>query len=92
MFIESAVATGLPYNADYSGETQEGVALAQQTVRDGVRESTATRYLAPAAKRPNMSIISGAEAVALLMEGKRCVGVRYVRNGAIEEVRAARLF
>ncbi|MCB1742222.1 MAG: GMC family oxidoreductase N-terminal domain-containing protein [Gammaproteobacteria bacterium] len=90
LFIESARSAGIPYNADYSGATQEGVAMAQQTVKRGLRQSTATQYLAPARKRSNMTILSGAEASALVFEGKRCVGVRYERNGRVEEARARR--
>jgi choline dehydrogenase len=90
LFIESAKTVGIPYNADYSGATQEGVAMAQQTVKRGLRQSTATQYLEPARRRPNMTILSGAEASALLIEGKRCVGVRYTRQGRTEEARARR--
>jgi len=90
LFIDAAKATGLSYNADYSGAAQEGVAMAQQTVFKGERESTATKYLEPARKRSNVTIHSGAEAERLIFEGKRCVGVRYRRNGQVEEARAAR--
>jgi choline dehydrogenase len=90
LFIESAKAAGHVYNPDYSGATQEGVAMAQQTVHRGMRQSTATGYLAAARKRPNMTILSGAEAASLILEGARCVGVRYRRNGQMEEARAAR--
>jgi choline dehydrogenase len=90
LFIKSAQAIGLPLNPDYSGAAQYGVAMAQQTVHRGFRQSVATQYLAPASKRPNLAIIQGAEAASLIMEGQRCVGVRYRRNGAMEEVRASR--
>ena len=90
LFIEAAKTAGIPYNSDYSGATQEGVAMAQQTIKRGLRESTATQYLEPARKRPNMTILSGAEASALLVDGKRCFGVRYTRNGRTEEARATR--
>ena len=90
LFISAANAVGIPYNQDYSGETQDGVAMAQQTVRRGLRQSTATQYLEPARKRPNMTILSGAEASTLLFDGKRCSGVRYNRNGKTEEARATR--
>ena len=33
---------GIPHNSDYSGETQEGVAMAQLTAWRGERQSTAT--------------------------------------------------
>jgi choline dehydrogenase len=90
LFIRSAVATGLPYNPDYSGASQEGVCMAQQTVYRGLRQSTATQYLEPARKRPNLTILSGAETTSLILEGKRCVGVRYRRNGVIEQAAASR--
>ena len=90
LFIEAAVAAGIPCNPDYSGATQEGVAMAQQTVHRGFRQSTATQYLEPARRRPNLTILSGAEAECLLLEGKRCVGVRFRRDGRLEEARATR--
>lgn len=90
LFIRAANAAGIASNPDYSGETQEGIAFAQQTVYRGMRRSTATDYLAPARGRRNLTIRSGAEATSLLMEGKRCVGVRFVVDGKTHEVRAAR--
>lgn len=90
LFTESAVAAGIPRNADYSGESQEGVAMAQKTSNRGLRHSTATQYLYPARNRPNLSIVQGAEATSLVLEGKRCVGVRFRRNGQDVEVRASR--
>lgn len=90
LFIGSAQAAGIPYNQDYSGERQEGVAMAQQTVYRGLRQSTATQYLKPASKRPNVTILTGAEAESLIIEGKRCVGVRFRRGGKLEEARTSR--
>ncbi|MEZ5649947.1 MAG: GMC family oxidoreductase N-terminal domain-containing protein [Burkholderiaceae bacterium] len=90
LFIRSANAIGIPSNPDYSGASQEGVAMAQQTVRRGLRESTATGYLAQARRWTNLTIRSGAEASSLLFEGKRCIGVRYQRGGQTHEARASR--
>jgi choline dehydrogenase len=90
LFIKSAVKVGIPHNPDYSGATQEGVSMAQQTVYRGLRQSTASQYLEPARKRPNMTIISGAEATSLMLEAKRCVGVRFKRDGETCEARATR--
>ncbi len=90
LFIDAAKAQGLPHNPDYSGETQEGVAMAQQTVFKGERESTAVKYIEPARKRSNVTVHSGAEAEELLFEGKRCIGVTFRRNGRLEKAFAAR--
>jgi choline dehydrogenase len=90
LFIRSAVAAGIPYNPDYSGATQEGVAMAQQTVFRGLRQSTATQFLAPAQHRPNLTIVRGAEAESLLLDGSRCIGLRFRQRGRLCEARAGR--
>jgi choline dehydrogenase len=90
LFMRSANAVGIPSNPDYSGASQEGVAMAQLTCRSGERESTATAYLRSARKRPNLTVLTGAEATQLILDGKRCVGVRYRRDGALHEARVAR--
>ena len=51
--------------------------MSQVTIAKGRRQSTAFCYLDPARARPNLVIEQGAMAEALILEGKRCVGVRY---------------
>ena len=60
------------------------------TINKGRRQSTAYCYLDPARGRPNLSIESGAMAESLVLEGKRCVGVRYSIGGEKREARAER--
>lgn len=90
LFIASAKACGWPLNHDYAGVTQHGVAMAQVTVHRGLRQSTATQYLRPARQRPNLQLVTGAEVSSLILEGNRCVGARYRRDGVMHEVRARR--
>ncbi|XAH22003.1 GMC family oxidoreductase N-terminal domain-containing protein [Xylophilus sp. GW821-FHT01B05] len=90
LFIASAGAAGIPYNADYSGASQEGVAMAQLTAHRGERQSTATSYLHPSRGRPNLTVRTGAEVTTLLFEGKHCTGVRLRRDGSTHNVRALR--
>jgi choline dehydrogenase len=90
LFIKSAAAADIPFNPDYSGAYQEGVAMAQLTAHHGARQSTATSYLKPARSRPNLTILTGSEATALIMDGKRCIGVRFRQDGAMHEARATR--
>jgi choline dehydrogenase len=90
LFIKASGSAGIPYNADYSGAKQEGVAMAQLTAHRGERQSTATSYLGPARTRVNLTILTGAEATSLIMAGVRCVGVRFMRGGQMHEARASR--
>jgi choline dehydrogenase len=52
--------------------------------------STAVCYLDPARSRPNLTIQANALTECLLLEGKRCVGVRYSADGQVREARAGR--
>jgi choline dehydrogenase-like flavoprotein len=90
VFIEAAAQTGIPRNADFNGEEQEGVGLFQLTQKGGRRWSTAAGYLKMAIDRPNLTVITNAHARRVLFEGKTAVGVEYQRDGRIEQVRAAR--
>jgi choline dehydrogenase len=92
-FIAGAVSLGIPRNPDYNGESQLGINYAQRTIQNGRRMSAARAFLHPAMTRPNLSVITHAHATNLVFEGKRAVGVRYLkggRNGTPVEVRAAR--
>ena len=88
--IEAAQEIGLPFNPDLNGATQEGIGMSQVTIAKGRRQSTAFCYLDPARGRRNLTIVQGALAESLILEGKRCVGVRYAVNGRKAEARAAR--
>ncbi|WP_370246460.1 GMC family oxidoreductase [Nocardioides sp.] len=87
-WIEAAVAAGLERNDDFNGATQEGVGRFQMTQRNGLRCSTAVAYLHPAMDRPNLTILTGALAHRLLLEGSRVTGVEISRGGEVEQVRA----
>jgi choline dehydrogenase len=76
-FIESAVALGIPRNDDFNGATQEGAGYYQATACKGRRCSTATGYLRPAERRPNLKIEVNALATRILFDGKRAIGVEY---------------
>jgi choline dehydrogenase len=92
-FIEGAVGLGIPRNPDYNGATQEGVSYAQRTILKGRRVSAATSFLTPVLSRPNLTVRTHAHATALVLDGKRAVGVTYARGGAAGkpvEIRARR--
>ena len=89
-FIDAAVETGLPYNADFNGASQEGVGLFQTTTRKGRRASTSVAYLGPAKNRSNLRIETSAQASRILFEGRRALGTRVsaaVRSAVMSEGR-----
>jgi len=74
-FVEAAVQAGYARNADFNGATQEGVGLYQVTQKNGHRWSAARAYLDAAAGRSNLTVVTGAHALRLRLEGRACVGV-----------------
>ena len=88
--IKAAGEVGIAYTKDYNGAKQDGIGMTQMTIRGGRRMSTAVCYLNPARTRPNLTIQPNAHTECLLLEGKRCVGVRYTVNGQQREARAAK--
>src|SRR6185312_10329551 len=79
--IEAAGQVGIRHNSDYNGERQDGIAMSQATIADRRRMSTAVCYLDPIRSRRNLQIVSGALTERVLLDGKRCVGVRYSAGG-----------
>jgi choline dehydrogenase len=88
--IKAAGEVGIAYTKDYNGAKQDGIGMTQATIRGGRRMSTAVCYLDPARGRSNLTIQANALTECLLIEGKRCAGVRYTANGQQVEARANR--
>jgi choline dehydrogenase len=80
-FIKASQAAGLPLNHDYNGATQEGVSAPQVTQRDGMRWSAADGYLKPALRRPNLTLLTRAQATRINFEGKRATSLSYTHRG-----------
>ena len=88
--IEAAGQVGIRHNPDYNGAQQDGIAMSQATIASRQRMSTARCYLDPVRSRRNLRIVTDALTEALLLDGKRCIGVRYSVAGVVREARAAR--
>ncbi|MFD3945498.1 GMC family oxidoreductase [Streptomyces sp. NPDC058579] len=89
-FVRAAEQAGHKGNDDFNGATQEGVGRYQVTQRGGLRCSAAVAYLHPALDRPNLTVLSSARALRVVIEGGRATGVEVERDGGVEVVRAER--
>lgn len=89
-FIRAGVEAGYPYTSDVNGQQQEGFGPMDRTTRGGRRWSVARGYLAPASHRSNLTILTGALALAVMLEGRRAVGVSYGHDGQERQARAER--
>jgi choline dehydrogenase len=88
--VHALTALGVPAIEDYSAGVVAGVALTQATQKRGLRHSAATAFLRPALRRPNLTVLTGAQAVNLIMTGPQVVGVRVRRRGQLIDLYAER--
>lgn len=80
-FVRGLQELGERYNADVNGAEQDGVTFYDVTQRNARRESTATAFLRPARGRRNLTILTRAQALRVVVERGRAVGVTYLHRG-----------
>ena len=88
-FIEAAAETGIPRTDDFNRGDNEGVGYFQVNQRKGVRWTTAKGFLRPVRDRQNLTVLTGAEAERLILEGDRVAGLEFRYKGAPAQVSAA---
>jgi choline dehydrogenase len=90
VFLEAGQAAGHALNDDFNGASQEGLGRYHLTQKNGERWSVASAYLHPVMARPNLTVITGAHATRLLLDGKRALGVAYLKDGQPQQALARR--
>ena len=81
-FLAACAEAGIAITRDFNGTEPEGAGLWQVTIRNGVRVSSASAYLRPALRRPNLELATGAHAARVLFAGATATGVEYTRGGS----------
>jgi choline dehydrogenase len=84
-FRAAAAQTGIPRIDDFNGGDNAGCGYFEVNQRRGIRLNTAKAFLRPAARRPNLTVMTGCHVEQLLVEegdgGKICRGVRFTGGG-----------
>ena len=76
-YLNACQAAGMTWNEDFNGAQFEGCGVHDFTMRNGRRHSTASAFLRPAIKRPNLTVVTNARTTRILLEGRKAVGVAY---------------
>jgi choline dehydrogenase len=79
-FFEAVQQAGYQLTDDVNGYRQEGFAPFDRNLHRGRRLSAARAYLHPALHRPNLEVTTRALVTRVLFQGRRAVGVEYVRG------------
>src|SRR5690606_33289615 len=87
-FRGAAQQAGIPPIEDFNQGDNEGCAYFEVNQRRGVRWTSAKAFLHPVIRRPNLTVLTGAQAERIAFDGRRAVGVRYVHDGQKKFARA----
>ncbi len=90
LMIGAARNRGYEDDPDYNDGDPHGVTPVEVTQKHGRRWSTADAFLRPAARRPNLTILTKATALGLEIEGGRVRGVRLSGKAPMAVARARR--
>lgn len=86
-FVEACAENGIPKNSDYNGLDQAGASLMQFTIKNGFRHSTASAFLKPVLRRPNLTVKTEALVSRVLINQGKAEGVEFLsRKGYKEKV------
>ena len=77
-FLDAGQQAGHALCEDCNAPGAQGVGQYDFCIKDGRRVSTATSYLAP---RPNLTVLTGAHVLRIVLQGKRSLGVEVSHNG-----------
>ena len=86
---DAAVASGIAFNPDYNGASQDGVSFMQYSIEGGIRHSTAAAYLREVEHDERLEIVTGAVGRRLLFDGTRCIGVEWSNGTSVGSAHAA---
>ena len=86
----AARALGFKQLDDFHGPDAEGFSVPDFTIHRGERASTSVRFLRPALHRPNLTVITKALVLRLLLDGTQVRGVEYAVAGDIRSIHCDR--
>ena len=83
LFRAAAAEQGIAPLDDFNRGDNEGCGYFQVNQRRGRRLSAAGAFLHPVKRRPNLRVVTAAQATRLLFNGKRAVGLEFHQHGRL---------
>ncbi len=80
-FFQAGQELGIPFNPDFNGAVQEGLGYYQLSQLNARRSSAAFAFLDPVRSRPNLTVKLQSQALRIVVERGRAVGVEWA-NGS----------
>ncbi len=80
-FREAAAEVGIPKSDDFNQGDNEGCGYFQVNQRTGIRWTTAKGFLRPVRRRPNLTVLTHAQAERIMVEEGRAKGLIFSQDG-----------
>ena len=90
-FLKAVQQAGYPLTRDVNGYQQEGFGIFDRTTYRGRRWNAARAYYHPVKNRANLTLKSRSTASRILFEGKKAVGIEYIRGKKRERVHGGQI-
>jgi choline dehydrogenase len=87
-FRKAAAECGIPPTDDFNRGDNEGCGYFQVNQKRGVRWSSSKAFLKPVLQRPNLTVMTHAQAETLRLDGRRVTGLDFRQGEALKRVRA----
>jgi choline dehydrogenase len=89
-FRDAAAEVGIPKVDDFNRGDNEGCGYFHVNQKRGVRWTTAKAFLRPALKRPNLRVLTHAQALRVRLDGRRATGVELRDKAGLASATARR--
>ena len=89
-FREAAAEVGIPGTDDFNRGDNEGCGYFHVNQKRGVRWNTSKAFLRPVMDRPNLTVLTHAQATRIRFDGRRAVGIEFRGKGGAAYVAARR--
>ncbi len=88
-FKAACVQAGIPETPDFNRGDNEGVGYFKVNQKRGTRWSSSRGFLRPAMNRPNLTVLTHAQAERIEIHDRRASGVRFRHDGVLKRAAAA---
>lgn len=88
-FVAAGQEAGYRANPDFNGEVQEGFGRYHFTIREGERWSTARAFITPILDRKNLTVLTGAQLIRVVIENARAIAIDVKSGGGVERIHAS---
>ncbi len=89
-FRDAAAEVGIPKVDDFNRGDNEGCGYFHVNQKRGVRWNTAKAFLRPVMKRPNLTVLTHAQAMRVRFDGRRAIGIELSDKAGTANVTARR--